>query len=111
MGRPPLWAYYKDSKPEDCIDKPATRFHTSIAQMFDEDWDKYYKDLDTKKENRIVTKYKRLGSLDVFAVLYDNGNIIKSAEDFNTEEIKDIREVDLQGKFPVLNRRYNKQIR
>jgi hypothetical protein len=191
MGRPPLWAYYKDSKPEDCIDKPATRFNTSLAQMFDEDWDKYYKDLDPdmarydratdrnnikyardnikisfsdttdhrmylmcavcKKvfnvddpdkwgkiegggiwkcndhkyhaipvvkqvthtfEKEDTTKYKRLGSPDIYAVAYhDTGHIIKTAEDFNTEEIKDIREADSQGKFPVLNRRYNKQIR
>jgi hypothetical protein len=63
-------------------------------------------------EKEKKTKYKRLGSPDIYAVAYhDTGHIIKTAEDFNTEEIKDIREVDLQGKFPVLNRRYNKQIR
>ena len=56
------------------------------------------------KEVRILQKYKRLGSRDVYAVQYDNGNVIKSVEP--EKEQPDIREMDSKGKFGIPKVRY-----
>jgi len=82
---------------------------------------------------RIVNKYKRVESPDVYAVQYDTGNIIKTAvEDHKTEEfeyacgipdhgdnctrrfpLKDLRELDNKGELDKYYkpRKYPKQIR
>jgi hypothetical protein len=54
------------------------------------------------------TKYRMLGSPDIYAVQYhDTGHIIKTEQDFNTEEITDIREIDNKGEF---NKYYKKRL-
>ena len=61
------------------------------------------------KEVRILQKYKRLGSKDVYAVQYDNGNVIKSVEP--EKEQPDIREMDSKGKFGFPKRYISPQFR